>query len=256
MAIPLAALAVGGGMAGLGALGSWFGANSDADKAARAYDQIMGMSNDAMAANQGDINAYRNMISDTYGAGASNYNQALQNFLNSDVYQNKDFEYQGDISQYMDPAMNQRVDAAMNAINNSAATGGNRFSSDYINRVGSKQQSLASEEWEKAYNKLMQDRQMALNEYNINSQNQWNNYNAQQNRLQSAVNTYGADRTALTNGLGEAMSAGVANRNANLQTQASMLANKAQAQQGTDIGSLLGGLGGAGANFISAMYGG
>lgn len=260
MPIPLAALAIGGGLAAGGAIGDWFGKNADAERAAEAYDKIMEMSNQAMSTNQGNIDSYRNLISDTYGAGAANYGQALQNFLNSEVYQNQGFTY-GDqpgqtIESFMDPAMNQRVDAAMNAINNSAASGGNRFSSDYINRVGSKQQSLASEEWEKAYNKLMQDRQMALNEYNINSQNNWNNYNAQQDRMKYGVDAYGRDRDAYIGGLGDAMSATIANRNANLQTQAEMLANKAQAQQGTDIGSLFGGIGGAGARFLTGMFGG
>lgn len=252
LAIPLAA----GALAAGGALSDWFGKRSDAERAAEAYDKIAAMSEDAMRANQGNINQYGQLVNNTYGAGAASYSKALQDFLNSPVYQNQEFAYNGDISQFMDPAMNQRVNAAMEAINNSAAAGGNRFSSDYISRIGAKQQALSSEEWEKAYQRLMQDRQMQLNEYNVNSQNGWNNYNARNARSQAAVDAYGRDRDAYVGGLGDVMSANIANRNANLQTQADILAGKAQAQQGTSGWDLAGGLLGAGGNFLSSWFGG
>ena len=241
---------------GAQALGNYMGNVAAADRAKEAYDKINGLAQDTYAANQGDIGKYSNLVTSTYGAGANKYSDALQNFLDSPVYQNSNFGYTGDVSNFMDPAANQRVDAAMSAINNSAASAGNRFSSDFINRVGAKQQALASEEWEKAYNRLMQDRQMALNEYNVNSQNQWNNYNAMNARNQYAVDAYGKDREAYINGLGDAMSAGIQNRNAILNTQAQTIAGTANAQQGTSGWDLLGGLGGAGANFLKTYYGG
>lgn len=252
MPIPLI---VGGALAGAGAITNWLGKREDAKRASAAYDQIADMSNQAMQANNESIGGYENLVNNTYGNGAAQYSTALQNFLNSPVYQNEGFTYNGDVSQFMDPAMNQRVDAAMNAINNSAASGGNRFSSDFISRVGARQQALASEEWEKAYNRLMQDRQMQLNEYNINSQNAWNNYNATNDRAKYGVDAYGRDRDAYVNGLGNVMSAQVQNRNANLNTQAQMLANSAQARQGTSGWDLAGGLLGAGSNFLGKYFG-
>lgn len=247
---------VGAALAGAGALGNWLGNQDAAKRAEDAYDQIENLSKNATDANQTDINSWKSIVSQNYGQGAAMYPSALQDFLNSPVYQNEGFSYDKDLNQFMDPAANQRVQAAMDAINNSAAAGGNRFSSDFINRVGARQQAMASEEWEKAYNRLMQDRQNALNEYNINSQNAWNNYNAQNARKQYAVDAYGRDRDQYINGLGEAMSAGIANRNANLQTQAQAIAGTTNAQQGTSPWDLLGGLGGAGANFMSSWYGG
>lgn len=248
-------LAIGAGLAAGGALANWFGNKSDAERAQETYDKIMGMAEANSRANQGTIDAYGRLVNDTYGAGAAKYGQALQDFLNSPVYQNEGFTYNGDVSQFMDPAMNQRVDAAMNAINNVSASGGNRFSSDYINNVASKQQSLASEEWEKAYNKLMKDRQLALSEYNVNSQNNWNNYNAQNDRSKYAVDAYGRDRDAYINGRGDVMSASVANRNANLQTQADLMAKSAEAQNGTGIGSLFGNMLGSAGTFMSNYFG-
>lgn len=247
---------IAGGLMAAGAVGNYMGNKEAADRASEAYDQIKGLAQGTSTANQADINSYKNLIAQTYGQGAANYSNALQNFLNSPVYQNKGFTYGNDINSFMDPAANQRVDAAMAAIENSAAGSGSRFSSDFINRVGARQQALASEEWEKAYNRLMQDRQQQLNEYNVNSQNAWNNYNATNARNQYAVDAYGKDREAYTGGLSDALSAGIANRNAVLQSQANAIAGAANAQQGTSGWDLLGGLGGAGGQFMSSWFGG
>ena len=255
MPIPAAALAIGGGLAGLGALGNWLGARDNAEMLSQAYDDIMARTDNVVGQNQSDIDAYKRMVSDTYGEGASKYNEALANFLNSPVYQNENFNYGGDINQFYDPYANQRVQAAMDAINASGANGGNRFSSDFISRVGAKQQAMASEEWEKAYQKLMQDRQMALQEYNTNSQNQWNNYNAQNSRNQAAVDAYGADREGMLQGLSDVTQATMNNRLGGLQTQAQTIMGKANANQGTSGWDLLGNLGSAGAAFLGNFYG-
>lgn len=242
--------------AGASALGNYMGNKADASRASEAYDKITGLAQSAGAQNEADIKSYGNLINNMYGNEASQYSNSLANFLNSDVYQNEGFSYNGNVSDYMDPYANQRADAAMQAIANASASNGSRFSSDYISRVGAKQQALASEEWEKAYNKLMQDRQMALSEYNTNSQNAWNNYNATNARNQYAVDAYGNARNQYVSGLGDAMSAGVQNRNAVLQTQANAIAGSANAQQGTSGWNLLSALGGAGANFLGSYFGG
>lgn len=247
---------IAGGLAAAGALGNYMGNQADAERAAEAYDRIQGLAQAAETANLQDIQKYANLVAQTYGQGAANYQSALQNFLNSPVFQNEGFSYGGDISQFMDPAANQRVDAAMAAINNSAASNGSRFSSDFINRVGAKQQSLASEEWEKAYNKLMQDRANQLSEWQANSQNNWNNYNAQTARDQYAVDAYGKDREGYIGGLSDAMSASIANRTGLLNAQSNAIAGTANAQQGTSGWDLLSGLGGAGGAFLSSWFGG
>ena len=89
---------------------------------------------------------------------------------------------------------------------------------------------MASEEWEKAYNRLMQDRQQQMSEWNANSQNAWNNFNAANDRAKYAVDAYGNDRNAYVQGMGDVMSAGLQNRNANLQTQADAIAGTVNAQ--------------------------
>ena len=249
-------LIVAGALAAGSAAANYMGNKSDAERAAEAYKRIQGLAESTGAANQADINSYKNLVAQTYGNGAANYNNALTNFLNSPVYQNEGFSYNNDVSQFMDPAANQRVDAAMQAIENSAASDGNRFSSDFINRVGAKQQAMASEEWEKAYNRLMQDRNSAMQEYQLNSNNAWNNYNATNSRNQYAVDAYGNDRNQYINGLSDAMSAGIANRNAVLNSQAQAISGTASAQQGTSGWDLLGGLAGAGGQFMASYFGG
>lgn len=253
MAWPLiAGLALAGG----GALANYLGNKAQSENLQAAYDKIQGSTNAAVAANAQDIQQYKNMVNQVYGQGASNYDAALQNFLNSDVYQNDAFSYGGDINDYFDPAANQRLDAEMNAIRNQGASAGNTFSSDFLGRMGARAQAHTSEEWEKAYQKLMQDRQMAMNEYNVNSQNNWNNYNANQSRLQAAANAYGSDRDKYYEGQGTAMAAGLQNRLGGLQTQAQTIMGAANAQQGTSGWDLVGGLAGAGGQFLSNYYGG
>lgn len=255
-------LIVAGALAAGGAAANYMGNKSDAERAEEAYNRIQGLAESAGAANQSDINAYKNLVAQTYGNGAANYNTALTKFLNSKVYQNDPFSYtnpdgsEKTVEQFMDPAANQRVAAAMQAIENSAASGGNRFSSDFINRVGAKQQAMASEEWEKAYNRLMQDKNSAMQEYQLNSNNAWNNYNATNTRNQYAVDAYGNDRNQYINGLSDAMSAGIQNRNALLNTQAQTISGTANANQGTSGWDLLGGLAGAGGQFMASYFGG
>ena len=249
-------LIVGGALAA-GSIASNLWNSSENRKAAEeAYDKIAKASSAAVTANQADIDRYKNLVANQYGQGAANYQNALAQFLNSPVYQNEGFTYGGDISQFYDPAANQRVDAAMAAINDSAATGGNRFSSDYANRVGAKQQAMASEEWANAYQRLMQDRQMQLSEWQNNSQNNWNNYNAQQEKMKYGVDAYGKDRDAYTQGIGEATMATMNNRLGGLQTQANVAAGLANAAQNNNAGGAIASALGPIAQFAGSYFGG
>lgn len=246
VAIPIA-------LAAASALSSMYDSDKNAERARETYDDIKNQATAVNNANAQDIARYQQLVQGTYGDNAARYNQALQDFLNSDVYQNEGFSYNNDVSNFMDPYTNQRVAAAMEAINNSAAAGGNRFSSDYVNRVGAKQQAMASEEWEKAYDKLMRDRNQQLTEWQANSQNNWNNYNATQDRAKYGIDQYGNAQNQYINGMGDAYTAQMNNRNANLQTQATVAAGLANSQQGQGMMSQL--LGPA-AQFAGSYFGG
>ena len=250
--IPLivgAALAAGAGAANA------YSSYKDREAAADAYDKIQGLADEANSANQADIAAYKNYLQDTYGTGAASYQKALQDFLDSDVYQNDAFNYNKSVNDFMDPYANQRWQAEMDTINNASASGGNRFSSDYVNRVGARAQAHTSEEYEKAYNKLMQDRQAQLATWQANSQNGWNNYNATQDRLKSAVDVYGNDRNMLAQGIADTTMANMNNRNANLQTQASVLGGIANTQMGNNFGGYASQILGPAASFMGSYFG-
>lgn len=252
-------LIIGGALTGGAMLTNALDNYYNRSDARNAYNKMAEQAAATNAANEADIAAYRQFIENQYGQGASNYSDAVQNFLDSEVYKNNGFSYTDEngnpvtVESFYDPAANQRVAAAMDAINNAAASGGNRFSSDYINRAAGRQAAMASEEWEKAYQRLMQDRQQQMSEWSANSQNAWNNWNAQQGRLQNAVDIYGADRSALSQGISDATMAGLNNRTANLQTQANLLGAKLNATQGpSPVTQALN----VGANFLGSYYGG
>lgn len=249
MAIPLAVpIAIGAASIASNLYDNW---KNRAD-ARDMYNDIKDETAGAVGANQSDIDAYTRMMEGYYGDDAAKYSDALDKFLNSDVYQNEGFSYDRDIGEFVDPFVNQRVNAAMTAINNSASSGGNRFSSDYINRVGARQQSLASEAWQQAYDNLMKDRQMQLSEWQQNSQNNWNNYNANQDRAKYAVDAYGNARDQMAQAYGDATMAGMQNRMGGLQTQANVATARYQSQQGQNpLSQILG----PAATFFGSYYG-
>lgn len=249
-------LIVGGALAAGSIASNLYNSSENRKVAEDAYKRIVSAANEANAANQQEIIAYRNLIANQYGNGAANYNNALARFLASPVYQNEGFEYTGDVNDYYDPAANQRVAAAMDAINSSAATGGNRFSSDYVNRVGAKQQALSSEEYEKAYQRLMADRQQQLAAWQNNSQNNWNNYNANVDRAKYGIDQYANDRDQYTQGLGDATVAMMNSRLGALQSQANVSAGYANAMQNQNAGGALSSALGPIAQFAGSYFGG
>lgn len=207
-----------------------------------AYDTINASVAATDAANRRDIANYENLVRSTYGDNASRYEDALEQFLNSPVYQNKDFEYGKSLEDFYDPFTNQRMAAAQEALNNASASGHNRFSSSYTDAVMAKEKALQSEAWRDAYDMMMKDRATALQEYNTNSQNQWNNYNATADRARYGVDAYGNDRNSLMQGLSDATMAGMNNRTGVLQSQVNAITGLTNAQnQGSGVlSSILG----------------
>ena len=248
-------LIIGGGLAAGSIASNLYNSYQNRKDAADAYDSIAKAANQAVTDNEADIDTYRNFIKNMYGQGALNYENALSQFSHQPVYQASDFTYGKDINQFFDPAANQRLEAEMSAINNASATGGNRFSSDYVNRVGARAQAHTSEEWEKAYNKLMQDRQQALTEWQNNTQNQWNNYNANTERSKYFIDQFSNDRNMYTQGLGDATMASMNNRLGGLQTQANVAAGRVNALQNQNWGGGIASALGPIAQFAGSYFG-
>ena len=133
--------------------------------AKEAYDKAMETSD----ANRALYSQYLNKMNSTYGDTAGKYGDYLANIENQEVYDPGQFSYDKDVNDFYSKAANQRINQATNAITNSRANAGSMFSSDYLNELAAKQQALASEEWDKAYNRYNQDRSMALNEFSTNA---------------------------------------------------------------------------------------
>lgn len=244
---------VAGGIALAGAGVNAYNQYSQGERAKEMYNRLAEQAAEVEAANQRDINTYKDFLARQYGGDADKYSQALQAYMDSPVYQNEGFNYDKSINDFFDPAYNQRVHDSMRAIEQQGADGGNSYSTDYLTRLGGKMQRLASDDWQNAFNRLMQDRTQQLNEWAQNSQNGWNNYNAQAQKQQYGIGQYGGARDAYANGYGSVMAAGMQNRQAGLQSLANALggAAKAQNQQSSFMGQLVG----PAAQFAGAYFG-
>ena len=223
-------------MSVLDKIGDWLGVSNNAavDQGISSLDDIKAYADKTGAANSGLYDAYYGRMQGMYGDNAAKYNEAVNNLVKA-ISQRKDFDYQGDVNEFMDPAANQRVAAAMGAINNASAAGGNRFSSNYLDKVAAKQQALASEEWKSAYDRMMQDRSQQLQEWQTGQQ--------KINNLGSVTSLYGNDRTALADAIGNYYGNMANQNNANLEVMSDIAQNKANlnASRTNGMGDIIGG---------------
>ena len=235
-------------MAGvLDTIGSVLG-TSNHDQINKAKDALYGIqqkADETTAANKALLGQYMTQMQNTYGDNSTKYNSALQDVADA-IGNYKDFQYTGTVADYLDPAREQRVSAAMDAIDSASSAGGNRFSSNYLDKVAAKQQAMASEEWSKAYDKLMQDRQQQLQ--------QWQTGQQRINNLGMLAGLYNNDRTALADAVGNYYSNLAGANNAALQTYSNVGSNMAnlEAQKNNGVWDAVGGV----AKIAGAIFGG
>jgi hypothetical protein len=208
--------------------------NRALDKANNTLDDAQATMAGAAANNESLYQNYLNKVNSAYGTEAGNFGQRVSDLEELKPYQAGQFDdskYGKSVEDFYSKAANQRINNAMNAITNSRANAGNMFSSDYTNALAAKQQALASEEWDKAFDRYQQDRSRALSEFstnaNIGQQNYQNVYNKNKDLL-------GLSQGALDNTLNAnaAYTQGLASNNAMLGQNA---ANIAQAKAGNAI---------------------
>ena len=163
--------------------GDVFGFKQDEriDRANSALDKVSELSKENSDKNRALYNDYLSRVNKTYGDTAKKFDKYLENLENTEAYDPGQFEYEGDVNDFYSKAANQRVAQAMNNMTSNAAAAGNMFSSDFQNAMAAKQQAMASEEWDKAYDRYMQDRAQQMNEFNVNSQAGQQAYNNQYN---------------------------------------------------------------------------
>ena len=195
----------------------------------------------AAAQNKQLYQDYLDKVNANYGNQAGLYDQRVQDLEGLTPYDAGQFgdNYNKTVEDFYSKAANQRINNAMNAITNSRANAGNMFSSDYTNALAAKQQALASEEWDKAYDRYQQDRARALNEFstnaNIGQQTYSNMYNKNKDLLGMSQNAM----DNITNAFGS-YTQGLANNNSQLAQNAANIAQGKAANQMTQNKSLLG----------------
>ena len=204
-----------------------------------SLDSLLAEANQVGQRNRALYGDYLSQAQSMYGGNADKYNTALANYEAAIGNGPDTFTYQQDINNFYDKYANQRADAAMQALRNQG--GQNLFSSDYMNNMAAKQQALASEEWSKAYDKMMQDRQQQLAEWQAGQASKQNYIG----NLGNVTNLYGNDRNQLFNAMGDYYSNMASQNNADLQTKSDLTQAKTNLamQQNSGAGALLGGVG-------------
>ena len=136
------------------------------------------------AANKDLYNQFYDKTQSTYGDTAAKVDDYLKKLEGMEAYDPGKFEYTGDVNDFYSKAADLRIKNAMNALRESSDI----FSSDYQDAMAAKQQALATEEWDKAYDRYMRDRSQTANEWQMNA-------NAGQ---QAYDNTYGKNKDLLS----------------------------------------------------------
>lgn len=137
----------------------------------------------ASSANRDLYNQFYNKTQSTYGDTAAKVDDYLKNLEGMEAYDPGKFEYTGDVNDFYSKAADLRIKNAMNNLRESSDI----FSSDYQDAMAAKQQAMASEEWDKAYDRYMRDRSQTANEWQMNA-------NAGQQAYQNA---YGKNKDLL-----------------------------------------------------------
>ena len=166
--------------------GDVFGFQQDSrvNNANNAIKQAQKKADANSAANKDLYNQFYDKAQSTYGDNAAKVDEYLKALEGMEAYDPGKFEYTGDVNDFYSKAADLRVKNAMNALRESSDI----FSSDYQDAMAAKQQALATEEWDKAYDRYMRDRSQTANEWQMNA-------NAGQ---QAYDNTYGKNKDLLS----------------------------------------------------------
>lgn len=166
--------------------GDVFGFQQDSrvNNANNAIKQAQKKADANSAANKDLYNQFYNKTQSTYGDTAAKVDDYLKKLEGMEAYDPGKFEYTGDVNDFYSKAADLRVKNAMNALRESSDI----FGSDYQDAMAAKQQAMATEEWDKAFDRYMRDRSQTANEWQMNA-------NAGQ---QAYDNTYGKNKDLLS----------------------------------------------------------
>ena len=203
-----------------------------------AIKKVQEKADAASNANKDLYNQFYNKASDTYGDTAAKVDEYLKNLEGMKAYDPGKFEYTGDVNDFYSKAADLRIKNAMNALRESSDI----FSSDYQDAMAAKQQALATEEWDKAFDRYMRDRSQTANEWQMNAnagqQAYENAYGKNKDMLSVAQNA----QDNLMNAFGNYINNMANQNNVDTQNYANMFQQQAanQNSQKTVLGRILG----------------
>lgn len=167
----------------------------------------------ASSANRDLYNQFYNKTQSTYGDTAAKVDDYLKNLEGMEAYDPGKFEYTGDVNDFYSKAADLRVKNAMNNLRESSDI----FSSDYQDAMAAKQQAMASEEWDKAYDRYMRDRSQNASEWQMNANAGQQAYTNQYNQNKDLLGVAQGAQDNLMNAYGNYIN-NMANQN-NIDTQ-------------------------------------
>ena len=213
--------------------------NSDQINAAqKTLDGILSRADSVSAQNRGLYDQYLGQMQGMYGDNAAKYNDAVATLADAIGQGPETFSYDKTAEDFFDPFRDQAAAQAMDAINAGASAGGNRFSSNYNDKVAAKQRALATESWKTAFDTMMRDRAQQMAEWQA-GQGAKQQYLG---NLGTVAGLYGEDRKSLGDAIGNYYGNVANQNNADLEAYSDVTQNKANlsAQRSNGVGQLLG----------------
>lgn len=187
--------------------------DSRVSNANAAIQKAQAKADAASSANKDLYNQFYNKTQSTYGDTAAKVDDYLKNLEGMEAYNPGTFEYTGDVNDFYSKAADLRVKNAMNNLRESSDI----FSSDYQDAMAAKQQAMASEEWDKAYDRYMRDRSQTANEWQMNANAGQQAYTNQYNQNKDLLGVAQGAQDNLMNAYGNYIN-NMANQN-NVDTQ-------------------------------------
>lgn len=206
--------------------------------AQKTLDGILSRADSVSAQNRGLYDQYLGQMQGMYGDNAAKYNDAVARLADAIGQGPETFSYDKTAEDFFDPFRDQAAAQAMDAINAGASAGGNRFSSNYNDKVAAKQRALATESWKTAFDTMMRDRAQQMAEWQA-GQGAKQQYLG---NLGTVAGLYGEDRKSLGDAIGNYYGNVANQNNADLEAYSDVTQNKANlsAQRSNGVGQLLG----------------
>lgn len=192
----------------------------------------------ASNANKDLYNQFYDKTQSTYGDTAAKVDEYLKALEGMEAYDPGKFEYTGDVNDFYSKAADLRIKKAMNALRESSDI----LSSDYQDAMAAKQQALATEEWDKAYDRYMRDRSQTANEWQMNANAGQQAYDNTYNKNKDLLGVAQGAQDNLMNAYGNYINNMANQNNVDTQNYANMVQQMAANQNSKKsmIGRILG----------------